>query len=109
MPRPRCILCNGTGQVIEDRILYKKLRVDAPPQLCWKRVDSEADGLEQMRALVAADDSIFEPQLTTGAKACPNCHPVAASRGLASVASQDLSHLSKEVGRDWKMAQAGER
>lgn len=111
MPRPRCLTCDNVGQVVEYRLVWSKREAEGePPLKCSRRVESLEEGMDRIREL--AEDE-FDPEILSGARACPNCQKGREER-KEQVAKAEQGRPEKEledkpVVRDWKMAQAGDK
>jgi len=114
MPRPRCLICDNVGQVVEFRLVWLRRGLEGePPLKCSRRVETEREGRERIEELA---ENEYDPQILSGARSCPNCQ---AGRAAAEQAAAKKAEPVKEeppaatpewpAPRDWKMAAAGDR
>ena len=113
MPRPRCLTCDNVGQVIEFRLTWLRKGLEGePPAKCSRRVESQQAGVERMQELA---ENEYDPQILSGARACPNCRAGRESAAaVKTAAAKPAAPAEREVkqewppDRDWKMAAAGD-
>ena len=118
MPRPRCLLCDNVGQVIEFRLVWLRKGLEgSPPAKCSRRVESQEEGVERIKDLA---ENEYDPQVLSCGRACPNCGAGRAATAQAAAARKaeppkhDPPPVEWRQGewparRDWKMAAAGDR
>jgi hypothetical protein len=122
--RTRCILCSGSGTVIEWRVKWQLQALDQPPKRrCSAAFETEAEASDEFRRALARAEanpgSIGEVDIVSGARTCA-CrmvageHPakpkLAARRTEGTPARQHGPTTTKRlVVVDRKSAAAGDR